>query len=125
MRFVKTVMPGIVCFVLGAAVTRYYDTHRVAPPQTAKLAEAEVLKIDLENEPLWAYGFEMPAKPGDKAQPQNPPSRNLRANQDPEEQTRPRRLPAGDPRAAACPACRARRVSFSAHRRRPGRRPSL
>ena len=92
MRFVKTVMLGIVCFVLGAAVTRYYDTHRVAPPQTAKLPEAEVLKIDLENEPLWAYGFEMPAKPGDKAQPQNPPSRNLRANQDPEEQTRPRRI---------------------------------
>jgi len=93
MRFVKTLMLGIVCFVLGAAVTRYYDTHRVAPPQTAQTAgPAEVLKIDFENEPLWAYGFETPAKPGDKAQPQNPPSRNLRANQDPEEQTRLRHI---------------------------------
>src|SRR6266571_6204109 len=95
MRFVKTVMLGIVCFVLGAAVTRYYDTHRAAPLQTAQTAkptEAEVVKIDFENEPLWAFGFETPAKPGDKAQPQNPPSRNLRPNQDSEEQTRLRHL---------------------------------
>ncbi len=45
-----------------------------------------------ENEPLWAYGFETVAKPGDKAQPQNPPNRNLRPNQDPEEQTRLRQI---------------------------------
>jgi cytochrome c553 len=95
MNFVKTLMLGIVCFGLGAGVTRYYDTHRAVPQtaQTAKPApEAEVAKIDFENEPLWAYGFEAPAQPGDKAQPQNPPNRNLRPNQDPEEQTRLRRL---------------------------------
>jgi cytochrome c553 len=41
---------------------------------------------------LWAYGFETPPAPGDKALPQNPPTRNLRPGQDPVEQTRPRRL---------------------------------
>jgi cytochrome c553 len=43
-------------------------------------------------EPLWAYGFDAPAKPGEKAAPQNPPSRALRAGQDPEEQTRVRHI---------------------------------
>ena len=50
------------------------------------------IEVDLTDEPLWAYGFDTPAKPGDKAVPQAPPSRNLRPNEDPAEQTMPRHL---------------------------------
>ncbi|MSU24702.1 MAG: c-type cytochrome [Opitutus sp.] len=45
-----------------------------------------------EPEPLWAYGFSTPPAPGDKATPQSPPSRNLRPNEDPREQTKPRHV---------------------------------
>ena len=45
-----------------------------------------------EPEPLWAYGFSTPPAPGDKAVPQSPPSRALRPNEDPVEQTRLRRV---------------------------------
>jgi cytochrome c553 len=45
-----------------------------------------------EQEPLWAYGFATPPKPGDKAAPQAPPTRNLRPNEDPAEQTRPQHV---------------------------------
>ena len=41
-----------------------------------------------EQAPLWPYGFATPPKPGDKAAPQAPPTRNLRPNEDPAEQTR-------------------------------------
>jgi cytochrome c553 len=44
------------------------------------------------NASLPAYGFDAPPKPGDKAQPQAPPTRNLRPNQDPVEQTKPRQV---------------------------------
>ena len=97
MRFAKPAVLGIVCFLLGAVVTRYYDTHRRTPQpaETAKaLAEAgQRAEIDFHNEPLWAYGFDRPPLPGEKALPQNPPSRNLRPNEDPVEQTRPMHLP--------------------------------
>jgi cytochrome c553 len=98
---------GVVCFALGALVQRAYDTRRAVPPPAAQTAvqpprgegspaqeqqPATVASIQFDKEPLWAYGFETPAKPGDKAAPQAPPSRNLRPNQDPEEQTRPRHL---------------------------------
>jgi cytochrome c553 len=44
-----------------------------------------------EPEPLWAYGFLTPPKPGDKANPQGAPApRGPRPNQDLAEQTRPR-----------------------------------
>lgn len=42
------------------------------------------------SEPLWAYGYETAPKPGDKAVPQAPPSRELRKNEPAAEQTRPR-----------------------------------
>jgi cytochrome c553 len=48
--------------------------------------------IDFSNQPLWAYGFEAPPAPGETAIPQTPPNRNLRPNEDPVEQTRPRSL---------------------------------
>jgi cytochrome c553 len=48
--------------------------------------------IDFSQQPLWAYGFDRPPAPGEVASPQNPPTRNLRPNEDPEEQTRLRRI---------------------------------
>jgi len=88
----------IVGIAVGAVGTRYYDAHRL----TAKPADApktltaekpvEVLNIDFSQQPLWAYGFEQPPAPGEKARPQAPPNRNLRPNEDPEEQTKLRRL---------------------------------
>lgn len=45
-----------------------------------------------EPEPLWAYAYSTPPKPGDTATPQAPPTRNLRPNESAEEQTRPQRV---------------------------------
>jgi cytochrome c553 len=96
---------GAVCFVLGIVAQRVYDSRRLPaarqaiqtvkpqPEPPARAAESVgVATLSFEHEPLWAYGFETPPKPGDKAQPQAPPNRNLRPNQDPAEQTRPRRV---------------------------------
>jgi cytochrome c553 len=44
----------------------------------------------VEPEPLWAWAFSTQPKPGDKANPQAAPTRNLRPNEDPQEQTKPR-----------------------------------
>src|SRR5215468_4896902 len=89
--------------VAGHVITRYYDdTYR--RPQTAKVPKpaeparsAEGLaptraNVNFEREPLWAYGFLDPPKPGDKAQPQAPPTNKPRPNQDLNEQTRPRQV---------------------------------
>ena len=46
----------------------------------------------VEPEPLWAYAYSTPPKPGDKAVPQAAPTRDLRPNEDQEEQTKPRRV---------------------------------
>jgi cytochrome c553 len=103
---VSAIVLGIVCFALGAAVQRFYDARRsaAAPPARAVTSPPEadlpfppekgvnVAAIRFDHEPLWAYGFETPPKPGDKAAPQAPPSRNLRPNQDAVEQTRARHL---------------------------------
>ena len=43
--------------------------------------------------PLWAYAMDTQPKPGDKANPQAAPTRNLRPNEDQEEQTKPRTVP--------------------------------
>jgi len=94
-RYLGTAVVGIICFVLGVVFQRYYDSRRVAtdqPPATVVPTEAKGEKvapaIQYDREPLWAYGFETPAKPGDTATPQAPPTRNLRPNEDPTEQTR-------------------------------------
>jgi cytochrome c553 len=91
---VRSVLVGILCFALGAAVTRYYDMRRLETPPTpsADVAAGGDAAINFAQEPLWAYGFDKPPAPGEKAQPQAPPTRNLRPNEDPEEQTRLRRL---------------------------------
>jgi cytochrome c553 len=93
----------IVGFVLGAAVTRYYDVRRAAAPNAEATAgatrtpasvvvPARALNIRFDREPLWAYGFVEGPKPGDKAQPQAPPTGKPRADQDLTEQTRPRQV---------------------------------
>ena len=47
--------------------------------------------IQFEHEPLWAYGFERPPQPGEKAAPQAPPTQGLGDRSD--EQTRPHHIP--------------------------------
>jgi cytochrome c553 len=98
--YVSSVVVGVLCFALGVAVTRVYDsrrltpaeTARVAPPPEAPLPAPEVQAIDFSQQPLWAYGFEQPPAPGEKARPQPPPNRTLRPTEDADEQTRMRRL---------------------------------
>jgi len=94
-RYIATVTVGIVCFGLGVAFQRSYDSRRVVtPPQVTEAPVSPpgvAAPIRFDREPLWAYGFDTPAKPGDKAPAQAPPSRNLRPNEDPAEQTRARR----------------------------------
>ena len=92
MAFVKTSVLVAASFILGVSVTRYYDTHPATPAPSAPQPIANEPRVDLEREPLWAYGFDEPAKPGDTAKPQTPPNRNLRPNEDAGEQTRSRRL---------------------------------
>lgn len=93
-RYLSTAVVGVVCFVLGVAFQKYYDS-RLAPPPTADTSTAPQPEaaplIQFDREPLWAYGFDTTAKAGDTAPPQAAPTRNLRPNEDPEEQTRPRR----------------------------------
>jgi cytochrome c553 len=94
-RHFSTAALAIICFVLGALFHRYYDsrptpaTVSVETPPPAPSPEPAAIQFD--REPLWAYGFETPAKRGDTFVPQVAPTRNLRPNEDPAEQTRPRR----------------------------------
>jgi cytochrome c553 len=103
MKRVVVVLALLVGFVLGHAVTRYHYTHLPAPetaqaPRSAQPAKPAVApeparaNVNFEREPLWAYGFVDPPKPGDKAQPQAPPTSKPRPNQDLNEQTRPRQV---------------------------------
>jgi cytochrome c553 len=87
----KLVWVAIVSFALGAVVQRQYDVRRRPAPGAGPAALAVPI-VDFDNEPLWAYGFETVRKPGEEAAPQTPPSRRLRPNEDPNEQTRPRRV---------------------------------
>jgi cytochrome c553 len=102
---IGAVVLGVACFALGAALQKLYDTYRPARPQTARIVKPETDTLIPEDkggvvvaaerfahEPLWAYGFDRPPAPGEKARPQNPPTRNLRPDQDPVEQTRARHI---------------------------------
>ena len=96
-------------FALGMVLQRYSDSKRL----NTQLALPRVLSypgtslrddsvasqrapIHFNQEPLWAYGFDRPAAPGDTALPQSPPTRNLRPNEDSTEQTRPRHIAGSD-----------------------------
>jgi cytochrome c553 len=92
-RYLRTAAVAILFFALGAVSQRYFGTRRSAPPAGAaptNVAAPTPPPIAYERAPLWAYGFETPAKASDKAPPQGAPSRALRPNQDEAEQTRPR-----------------------------------
>jgi cytochrome c553 len=53
---------------------------------------ASSIQAQVEPEPLWAYAWSTPPQPGDKPAPANTPTRNLRPNEDPQEQTKPRNV---------------------------------
>ena len=78
---------GVICFVLGIVAQRVYESRRPparppvqagaqpeAEPHAPESAGVNVASINFEHEPLWAYGFLEPPKPGEKAQPQAPPT---------------------------------------------------
>jgi len=92
-RFLILAGVAVISFALGAANERR-NAERRATTSTpvAAAATAVTPQPRFAEEPLWAYGFDTRPKPGDTAQPQAPPSRNLRANEDPTEQTKPRRV---------------------------------
>jgi cytochrome c553 len=61
----------------------------------ASIAATAAASIQAQGQPLplWAYAYGTQPNPGDKAVPQAPPTRNLRPNEDPQEQTKPRTVP--------------------------------
>ena len=59
----------------------------------AYLTAVTSIQAQIEPEPLWAYAWSTQPKPGDKAVPQATPNRNLRPNEDAQEQTKPRTVP--------------------------------
>jgi cytochrome c553 len=81
-RLILLIAVGAVCFAWGKAVER-----RATQP-----ADVTAPAPNFATEPLWAYGYLTPPQPADTAQPQAPPTRNLRGNEDPTEQTRPRHV---------------------------------
>jgi cytochrome c553 len=106
MRRVSVIGLALACFVAGAGIQRWYDARRqtstqVAAPLAASRASAVAAapppvpyaSIHFEQEPLWAYGFERPPQPGEKAAPQAPPSPALRPEERTAEQTRLHHIP--------------------------------
>src|SRR6185295_12301165 len=90
----------VLSFAAGAIAMRIYDLGRQSAGSAAQPVSTGAVNappapavVDFTRQPLWAYGFPDAPKPGDKASPQAPPSRNLRPNEDPNEQTKPRQLP--------------------------------
>ena len=80
--------------ILIGALPGCRHANDVHVPQTAGervLQPAEV--ATLQDEPVWAYGFERPPQAGDVVKPQRPPGRALQPGMSEEEQTRPRRVP--------------------------------
>ena len=106
-RYARAVVLGVTCFALGAVFQRMSDARRFAAPPVpvtigsvpetdVRIAEdrkgVDFAAIRFDRQPLWAYGFDTPPNPGDKALPQAPPTRDLRPNEDPAEQTKARRI---------------------------------
>jgi cytochrome c553 len=105
---VRAIVLALVCFTLGAASQKLFDAYRRPNHATTQALKSPANPgaivdeksgghvvpdpLDLTEEPLWAYGFDTPAAPGEKAKPQSPPNRSLRPGQDPAEQTRLRHL---------------------------------
>jgi len=104
MRRAGIIGMALVCFVAGAWVQHLYDARR---PHSAPTVQAPAVglksaaapappplpyeSIHFEQEPLWAYGFERPPQPGEKAAPQPPPSAPG-PDQGTEQETRPNHI---------------------------------
>src|SRR5262245_19525609 len=86
-------------FAAGTIAQRLYDRAASGPVEasaatvTTPRSDLPSTVVDFAQQPLWAYGFPTAPAPGDKAEPQRPPSRALRPNEDEKEQTKPRSLP--------------------------------
>jgi cytochrome c553 len=84
-------------FAAGAMAMRFYDRgarpEAASPAPVSAHADLATAVVNFTQQPLWAYGFPTPPAPGEKAEPQRPPSRALRPNEDEGEQTKPRSLP--------------------------------
>jgi cytochrome c553 len=95
---------AVSCFLLGAAVARYYDIRRLPRSPSVVMSHTgdpsprpgDRTSIDFASEPFWAYGFDRPPGPSEKALPQPNPTHTLRANEDSAEQTQPRHVPGSD-----------------------------
>ena len=114
MKRLSAIALAIACILVGAGIQRIYDARRltnaspvaqrITPPAPAPAPSVSIpppvpfASIQFDHEPLWAYGYTEPPKPGDKYVPQGPPSRNLAPGQSVEEQTRLRHV--ADSRAA-------------------------
>jgi cytochrome c553 len=84
-------------FAAGVIAQRLYDRGIAAGEASDSTVvphgDVATAVVDFTQQPLWAYGFLTPPAPGEKAEPQRPPSRALRPNEDETEQTRLRSLP--------------------------------
>ena len=99
---VSVVALCIACLFAGAALQKYYDARRYAPPTVAVAPQGESgvdmslpqrIPVDLSGEPLFAYGYVKPAAPGEVAPlPVVPAPRGPRKNEDLTEQTKPRHV---------------------------------
>ena len=99
---VSVVALCIACLFAGAALQKYYDARRYAPPAVAVAPSGESrvdmslpqrMSVDLSGEPLFAYGYLKPAAPGEVTPiPVVPAPRGLRKNEDATEQTKPRHV---------------------------------
>ena len=92
----------VISFAAGAVMQRLYDRRVPSGDASQPSDRATALTpardepaapVNFDKQPLWAYGFVDAPKPGDKAAPQATPTRNLRPNEDPGEQTKARQLP--------------------------------
>src|ERR1044071_9773848 len=96
-----TALVGITCFLLGVVVARYYDVRQLRKSSsvtTSPTGDTNAVgdgraTIDFTSQPLWAYGFDRPPLPGEKAKPQANPTHAVRANEDSVAQTRLRHVP--------------------------------
>jgi cytochrome c553 len=108
-----TIVVGIACLALGAAIQRTYDIRQGTASQSAtaaltpeKTPEPKVAapiwtpvsvdrsKVDYSNQPMWAWGVTEPPKPDEKQAVQgdpNAPINNRLASMTPEELNRKRR----------------------------------
>ncbi len=96
MKRSSLILVAIISFGLGIVAQQAYDRYRAPAAKGAQEAAARLpqpVVVDFTKEPLWAFGFEGPPQPGEKAAPQQVARRGLRPNESKEEQEKPRTVP--------------------------------